>query len=48
MNEGTKKPAKPLIADLLKEERLSMKNPISFCGHHCGFVSVKTSNSTAG
>jgi len=37
----TKKEAKPLITDLLKEERLAMKNPIGFCGHHCGFCSFK-------
>lgn len=32
---------KPLITELQKEARLSMKNPIGFCGHHCGFCTHK-------
>ena len=33
--------AKPLITDILKAERLSMANPIAYCGHHCGVCVFK-------
>jgi hypothetical protein len=29
------------LSDLIYEARASMKNPISYCGHHCSFCSYK-------
>ncbi len=33
--------AKPLKTDLMKEARLSLSNPIGYCGHHCDLCSHK-------
>lgn len=33
--------AKPLKTDLLKAARLSLSNPIAYCGHHCDFCNHK-------
>jgi hypothetical protein len=33
--------AKIALNVLIKEARLSMKTPVGYCGHHCGFCSLK-------
>lgn len=32
---------KPSKTDLMREDRLSLENPVGFCGHHCDFCSHK-------